>query len=283
MSKTILITGGTGFVGSNLIQYLNSNYEVINLGRNKNHLCKNIYWDLKEQLDKKINFKVDVIIHCASIVGNSDINKSEYIDINVKSTLELLEFCYKKRIKKFIYISTGGVYGYNKDISNEEDCCSPIDIYSLSKYFSEQLCDLYNKNISIIILRLFFPYGNSNNTRLINNLIENIKQEKEITLNKNGLPLINPIHISDVINVLSKLVEVNCEGTFNLCGDEYISIENLCYKIASILKKDNLNLIYKDKAISNLIGSNSKICELLNYKMSTNLNEGIKRIILEYR
>lgn len=279
MTGRILITGGTGFIGSNLIDSLKNNYEFINLGRSNNRSCKNVYWDLMGNLNTKIDDKIDAVIHCASIVGNSNLNKSNYIDINVKSTLELLEFCLKNHVKKFVYISTGGVYGYNKKELGEDNGCNPIDIYSLSKYFSEKLCDLYKDKISIVILRMFFPYGNGQRGRLISNLVNDILQGKEINLNKNGLPMINPIHITDVVSILKGILKINCSGIFNICGDECISIEDLCKKISYNYNSSTPKFIYNNNCVTNLMGSNKKICNLLEFNMKVNLDKGIKLLV----
>lgn len=276
MSRKILITGGTGFVGSNLIHSLMNNYEFISIGRSKNNLCNNIYWDYNGNLSQKINTRIDLVIHCASIVGNSNLDKSQYIDVNVKSTLELLEFCFKNNVKKFIYLSTGGVYGYNNNEFSEDAECNPLDIYSMSKFFSEKLCSLYNDKISIIILRLFFPYGIGQNGRLISSLISKVLKGEEITLNKNGYPIINPIHIIDVSNIISKLLEIECSGIFNICGDECISVEDLCKKIAFNYNVERINLVYNNNYCTNLIGCNKKVCDFLNYKMNIDLDTGIK-------
>lgn len=275
MTKNILITGGTGFIGSNLIKSLNKEYRCINIGRGKSAFCENIYWDLKERLICNNNIDIDTVIHSASIVGEVKITKSDYIDINVKSTLELLEYCVKNNVKKFIYISTGGVYGHHEKTLNEDNQCNPLDIYSASKYFSEKLCDLYKDKISIVILRLFFPYGNGQRGRLFSNLVENIVNNKEITLNKGGLPIINPIHVFDVVNILKKVIEIECNGIFNVCGNEHISLQGLCEKIALHANIKKLNIVYRDNNVDNLAGSNEKVFKLLNYKASIDLDTGI--------
>ncbi|MFU0823722.1 NAD-dependent epimerase/dehydratase family protein [Clostridium sp.] len=276
MEKRLLITGGTGFIGSNLIELLGSTYECINIGRNKNEKCENIKWNLKDPLYNFNIPQVDAIIHCASIVGNKNIPKSEYIDVNLKSTLELLELSVKNNIKRFIYISSGGVYGYSEKILTEENNCYPQDIYSMSKYLSEELCRLYENKISIVILRMFFPYGNGQNGRLISSLINNILQGNKIILNKNGLPIINPIHINDVVEIIKGIIESNCRGVFNVCGNEYFSVEELCRKIALSIGINNLKLVHTESEVKNLMGSNKKICDLLNYSMKINIEKGIK-------
>jgi len=276
MSKKILITGGTGFIGRNLINSINTENHIINIGRNKNSMCDNIFWNLKDNLDSLSLNNVDAIIHCASIVGNENINKSQYIDINVKSTLELLEFATKNKIKKFILISTGGVYGFSKKILDEKDSCNAKEIYSLSKYFSEKVCELYKGKISIVILRLFFPYGEGQKGRLISNLCNNILKKNKIMLNKKGQPIINPVHILDVVNIIKNIIKNDLEGTFNICGNELISIEQICRKIAILANIDDAKFIYGDNDIDNLMGNSKKICRTLNYDMKINLDEGLR-------
>lgn len=275
MPRSLLLTGGTGFIGANLIKLLKDDYQVINVGRNESPNCENIFWDLSSKLE--LNIKPDMVIHCASIVGNNSVpDKTSYIDINVKSTLHLLEYCKAMNIKKFIYLSTGGVYGYNNDICKENSICNPIDIYSMSKYFSEMLFKLYESDISITVLRLFFPYGKGQNGRLISNLIYNITKSNSIYLNKNGLPIVNPIHIIDVIEIIKKVIETDISGTFNVCGNELISIEDLCIKIAQHVGIKNVKVVYHDRNVANLIGDNSKICSILNYQPKIDLDYGIR-------
>jgi len=283
MSKKILITGGTGFIGRNLINSINTENHIINIGRNKNSMCDNIFWNLKDNLDSLLLNNVDAIIHCASIVGNENINKSQYIDINVKSTLELLEFATKNKIKKFILISTGGVYGFSKKILDEKDSCNTKEIYSLSKYFSEKVCELYKGKISIVILRLFFPYGEGQKGRLISNLCNNILKKKKIMLSKKGQPIINPVHIFDVVNIIKNIIKNDLEGTFNICGNELISIEQICTKIAVLANIDDAKFIYSDNDIDNLIGNSKKICRTLNYDMKINLDEGLRLFLMSLK
>lgn len=276
MLKKVLITGGTGFIGSNLIKFLGNEYYFINIGRNENVYCENVLWNLVDDLDEMQIDNVDIIIHCASIVGKDASSKSDYIDINVKSTLRLLEFCARNNIKKFILISTGGVYGLNENILNENDICNPNEIYSLSKFFSEKISELYKNKISIVVLRMFFPYGEGQNGRLLTNLTHNLINKNKITINKNGKPIINPIHIIDVVNIMKHIIESDCKGTFNICGNELISIKELCIKIAKELNISNYNFVYNTDSVSNLIGDNRKVCRMFDYNMKISIDKGIK-------
>lgn len=278
--KTILITGATGFLGNSIVSNLMSKYEFINVGRSENTFCKNIYWDLKNTLNIEHEINSKIAIHCASIVGsNSKIAVSDYLDINVKSTAALLDLCVKKNVDKFILISTGGVYGYNDKPMKESDRCNPEEIYSLSKYFSEKICELYKDKIQIIILRLFFPYGNYKSDRLINRLITNILNGKSVCLNHDGHPIVNPIHIVDLVNIIEIFLNSNSKGIFNVSGNEEISIENLCNLISIKAKITPSKYIYNNIILKNMIGNNDKLNMLINYKQQVSLSQGIDELV----
>ncbi|MBK1813403.1 NAD(P)-dependent oxidoreductase [Clostridium sp. YIM B02505] len=271
----LLITGGSGFIGTHLVNSLNSIYNITNLGRTKNPMCSNIYWDLKTGLDDVIIPPPCAVIHCASIVNSKSTDNYEYIDVNVKSTIALLEFCIKNSVKKFIFLSSGGVYGYSKKPLSEYDSCKPEGIYLLSKYFSEKICNLYKDRLDIIILRPFFPYGEGQKGRLISNLFYDILNNNVISLNRNGHPKINPIYISDLIDVIKLVIENDVSGIFNACGDDIISIEELCNVIVQITGKKNLRFFYKETDTEDLVGDNSQLYSHLNYKLNINLEQGL--------
>ena len=280
MYKNIIITGATGFVGSNLVNTFSDNDRVYSLGRKSSGECENIYWNLKDNLKNiKLPGSIDTVIHCAAIVGEDNCSKKEYIEINLISTLELLEFCKNAGITQFIYISTGGIYGFGKFPFREEDQPKPQGIYNLSKYFSEELCKQYNDKFMITILRIFFPYGKGQKKRLISNLIEQINRGEKITLNNNGGPLINPIYVDDICTIIKKVVDNRLRGTFNLCGNDIISIKELCEIISQKLKTQIPEFCFNGKEAENLIGKNEKIQLVLNSCIKTNISEGLTKMI----
>lgn len=280
MNKNIIITGATGFVGSNLVSTFLENDRVYSLGRNSSVNCENIYWNLKDSLENiKLPSSIDTVIHCAAIVGEGNYSKKEYIEVNLISTLELLEYCKNAGVTQFIYISTGGVYGFGKSPFTEEDQPKPQGIYNLSKYFSEELCIQYNDKLKITILRTFFPYGRGQKRRFISNLIEQIKHGKEIALNNDGMPLINPIYVGDLCTIVKKVVDSRLEGTFNVCGNETLSVKELCEIIRQKLQVENLDICFNGKEVQNLLGKNEKIQYISNNCIKTKISEGIEKMI----
>lgn len=260
---------------------MNEQYSCINLGRNINTGCQNIYWDLKGGLKSVyIPDQIKTIIHCASIVGENRSTNDDYLDINVQSTLQLLELCEERNITHFVYISSGAVYGFKKRKCMESDHCYPQGFYGLSKYFSELLCKQYSGPIKICILRLFFPYGVNQANGLMPNLINKIIHNQIIELNVGGKPCINPVNIVDVCNILNQIIDEEITGIFNIAGTEVFSIIDICELLKQKLGQ-KYQLAYNEnfKQVKNLIGSNYKICKELNYNFQMNFTEGLDQIL----
>lgn len=158
--KKILISGSSGFIGSNLIENLCVNNKLLYCLYNTQLVVKMnnttyIQQDFNKPLDiSKLPQDIDCIIHLAATFNKKSENP-ELFQINTVSTLNLLDYGRKIGIKKFIFASTGGIYGYYTHPLKEENAKNPLDFYSLSKYESEILVDYYSQYFSTIILRFF--------------------------------------------------------------------------------------------------------------------------------
>ena len=174
----VLVTGGAGFIGSNMVNVLEENgHDVIiidNLSTGKINNIRTIkpttkfyLQDIRNQEIKKI-FEVeqpDIIIHFAAqasviqLVNNPILDE----DINLHGLLNLITASIENQIKKFIFISTGGaIYGDSKTIPTDENC-PPVALspYALTKHTSENYLKVFNRlhNLKYTILRLANVYG----------------------------------------------------------------------------------------------------------------------------
>lgn len=173
---TILITGGAGFIGSNLIdKLLEQNNKMITIDNFDNYYNpqikeKNIL-EIRENMKKLdidekyfklyrgdirnkdnlriifIENKIDLVIHLAAMAGvrSSIINPEYYYEVNVMGTLNLLDTIKEKRVKKLIFASSSSIYGNNQKIPFGEDDIvnNPISPYAASKKAGELLCHTY--------------------------------------------------------------------------------------------------------------------------------------------
>jgi len=181
----ILVTGGTGFIGSHLIErLLEEGYEVVCLDNfndyyNPQIKRNNIKPYLREKRfnlieadirDKDIlekvfeKYRFQKIIHLAAQAGVRFSLKQPnlYVDVNVNGTLNLLELSREYKIKNFIFGSSSSVYGGTREIPfSEEGKLEPISPYGVSKRAGELLCYTYNHlyNLPVTVLRFFTVYG----------------------------------------------------------------------------------------------------------------------------
>lgn len=281
----ILITGCSGFIGSHLLNYLSSNkYQVFCISRTP--LCRNTTKasHFQQDISKKVNLKkifpnIDCIIHLAAIMDRT-VRNLEMFKINTLSTLYLLEYGKEIGIKKFIFASSGAVYGYCTTTLSETSSINPVDFYGLSKYQSELFVNYYSKYFSTVIFRLFFPYGPGQVKGIIPQLTEKIKNKIPIIIYNENCPKINPIYITDVIRVIEK--SLSLEGNnyiLNICGDEIFSIKKLSLLIGKYLGIKPVFTYIDDKKIKNLIGDNTLMKKVLKINPEVPFEEGIKKYL----
>ena len=180
--EKILITGGAGFIGLNLVKHLHKKKNKIyvidlpkKIKRYKKKLsgCVLIPGNIEnENLFNKINKKVDTIYHLAAKCSTEVSEKMPIncLKTNVLGTTNLFNWSIKNRPKKIVFTSSMAVYGKVASNAKENYNCKPISIYGISKLAGEKiLSKLESKHTKVIILRLFNVYGPGQN-------MENMKQ-----------------------------------------------------------------------------------------------------------
>jgi len=171
--KKILVTGGAGFIGSNLVDKLvEVGHEVIiidNLSTGKkeniNPAAKFVLADIRNFDEIKLYFNgVDWVFHTAALarVQPSIEDPKTFNDVNVNGTLNVLLAAKKAGVKKFIFSSSSSIYGNQTEMPLREDMpAQPISPYALQKYIGELYCRLFSEiyNLPTVSLRYFNVYG----------------------------------------------------------------------------------------------------------------------------
>ena len=244
--KNILITGGCGYVGVQLVpRLLDNNYKVIvidtcwfgnNLKKNKNLII--IKKDIRDIEEKYFN-NIDTVIHLASISNDpsSELNPKLAWEVGPLATYKILEICVKKKIKNFFYASSGSVYGVSKKNKvTEKTDLLPISDYNKQKMVTEKILETYSKKIRIVVIRPATVCGFSERLRLdvtVNILTYQAYKNKIITV-FGGKQIRPNIHISDMIEIyLFLLKNKKIEGTFN-AGFENLSVLKIAKKIQKL-------------------------------------------------
>lgn len=291
----IIITGINGFIGQHLAKkLLEKNHTVIGIGKEDKSKISGIYYYKGNILDnfflKNTIEDCDAIIHLAALTSHKDIseNKSETQEINLAGTKNVLEVFSKSKTKKFIYPSTGKVYGKIHYLPiDEKHPTEPLNILGKSKLQVEKLIGSYkNENKQFIIFRIFNVYGKGQDENfLIPTIFKQLSEgKKEITLGDVKAKR-DYIYIDDLVDAFILAIEQRVKNgifIYNICtqvSSSAAQIINLINKIKKIkIKiKVNHNLIRKDES-SDEYGSFKLARKELNWYPKINLEEGLRKI-----
>ncbi len=301
-----LVTGVAGFIGSHLSEaLLKLNHSVVGLDNFDQFYSRSIKArNLETSLNHK-NFqfleqdicdaealetilrenKFDAIIHLAAKAGvRNSINKpSEYFEVNVNGTLNLLEAMRKTEHKKLIFASSSSVYGNNKKVpfSEIDSVDSPISPYAASKKAAEQICFTYHHlyKFDMFALRFFSVYGPRQRPDMgISKFIDAFINKKPITMFGDGMSRRDYTYIDDIIDGTLKAID-RCSGfeIINLGESKTISLKNLIDEIKLITKKETEihSLPMQAGDVFQTNADISKAETLLDYSPKFGIKEGL--------
>ena len=261
----ILVTGGAGFIGRYLVEYLcdnnqvtiyddlsNSDIEKISFLISRGvRFIKGDVLDFEKLLESSKNF--DVIIHLAakSDVAESVINPKETINVNLNGTINVLKCCVQNKIRKIIFASSASVYGDSSDIISEKSATIPLSPYGKSKLDAEiqirKFADEFG--FDAIILRLFNVYGKGQNDQyagVISKFLKNISENKPLIIYGDGKQTRDFVSVYDVIRAIECAISSENSGTYNIASGKSISINELAEIIVSSSGK-KLDIIHKEE------------------------------------
>ncbi len=259
-------------IGGEIAKSLHDTYKVIAINRRKSkgapEIEQRIVPELHDESILDCKFPDSpTFIHAAAAINEHDLDK--YWTANVEVTRKLLELARISKAKHFIFISTGGVYGYRKKhFFSEDSRLTPFGVYGHTKRIGEDLVKMYCDQYAIpcTILRLYFPFSLFQKKGLFTFIKNSIMEEKEMILNIDGAPKIQPLHCNDIISALHKLLAKEPSGlkVYNLCGDEILSFQEIVDIYSQALNK-NAKCIQGDNDIGDMLSDNSLIKKDLDW------------------
>lgn len=292
MKQNILILGGLGFIGQNLVEELFNEYNLIVFDYGKANNNQNFHYfkgdfTRKEDLERVFREnKIDLVIHSISTTIPSSDNIVYDIDSNLISTINLLELISKYSVPKILYISSGGtVYGLieNKNSVDENHPTNPICSHGINKLAIEKYIYLYHHlyNIDYLILRLSNPFGEyhiSDKQGLINVTLKKILKKEKITIWGDGEVIRDYIYIKDGVRIIRELIEKNISNQIINVGsgqghstNEILSIIRNLFGDFEIVNKEARNF-----DVPKIVLDTSKLKSLIKYKL-TPIEEGINK------
>lgn len=245
----VLVTGGSGYVGSYVVQALiRSGHEVISLSRRnpQPHATKNFKIDLSnEQSVKTISDNLercDAIVHAAAAISHKDW-QGELTTVNCAGTQGIFQLAAQWKISRFIYLSSISVLGTPRVIPIDElHPVKPASIYSASKLFGEYLTNILYEiyGIPSLSLRLTSPVGPfSPKNRIFSTFVANALRGEPLKLIGQGGRRQNYVDVRDVADLISKSLECSVSGVVNAGGSESISNVSLAKLCISVLESSS--------------------------------------------
>jgi nucleoside-diphosphate-sugar epimerase len=305
--KRVLVTGGSGFIGSHLIRQLRKAGADVAVTVRYGNIVKNIRlaecWndirvieaDLRNRgaLDAIRDFAPQVVFHLAAYhhVGQSFKQVEECFDVNAKGSANLFDVCTEA--EKFVYVATSEVYGHQESVPFIETMQPmPMSPYAITKYAGELYARMKQRiggAMSIVILRPFNAYGPYQSTKAIipELIIKSLRGEPIRTTCGEQTREFN--FVTNLTDGMIKAAEHpgRIDGPINLSAAEEIQICKLVRKIAEITQtRSSIEigaLSYRPNEIWRMYGDSTRAHDVLGWKPAINLEQGLSLTVDWFR
>ncbi|ETT50042.1 NAD-dependent epimerase/dehydratase [Paenibacillus sp. FSL R7-269] len=294
----IVVTGGAGFIGSNIVD------ELIDLGH-RVLIVDNLSTGKKENINKSADFSLidinslklvelftefqpEIVIHHAAQVSVSKSLIDPLLDqeLNIRGTINLLQACVNSKVKKIIYASSAAVYGTPKYLPiNEDHSTLPTSFYGISKFVPESYIKVFSElyGMDYTILRYANVYGprqdHLGEGGVVSIFINNVLEENSLSIFGDGLQTRDFIFVRDVVSANVAALSKGSEGLFNIGTNTRVSLKELVDIISEVTKKDIVcrNLEPKIGDIKDSCLDNGKANLELQWMPEYSLEKGLRK------
>jgi UDP-glucose 4-epimerase len=291
-----LVTGGAGFIGSNLVdRLLELGHEVVVIDNEYSDAHDHFYWNEKAQNYKydirdyentrSLYDDVDYVFHFAAEarIQPAILNPIEAVSINAVGTCTVLQCAREAGVKRVMYSSTSSAYGMNETPNIEtqyEDCLNP---YSVSKVSGEKLCRMYTKlyGLPTVIFRYFNVYGERQPLRgqyapVIGIFLRQKSNNEPLTIIGDGNQRRDFTYVGDVCqaNILAATTEVDFDSfgqVYNVGTGNNYSVN----QIARVISNNTVNIPPRPGEARISLANNKKLRETFGWEPTMNLYEWI--------
>lgn len=304
----VALTGGAGFIGSNLARELSKGDEILILDDLSTGRIENIREVLKKDnvtfvkgsiTDLRLleqSFKgIEYVLHQAAMTSvQRSLNHPLWtFEVNIKGTLNVLIAARDAGVKKVIYASSSSVYGDTPSLPKREDMePSPLSPYAATKLTGEHYCRIFHEiyGLKTVSLRYFNVYGprqpyDSQYAAVIPKFITLMLAGKSPPVYGNGRQTRDFTFVEDVVRASILALKKNALGEFNISTGSNISILDLVEKINQILGTDIRSTQEKPRVgdVRNSLGDISKAKKILGYEPRNSLEEGLRKTIAWFK
>ena len=284
----VLVTGGTGFIGTEVVKQLHvKGYEITILDKKDKPSELEYVKYIKGDLSSPARCVMacanqDYVIHLAAKarIPESFINPDEYFDSNVTGTRNILTAASAVGIRKFVFASSSSVYGNNTPPNKPTHKPDPLNYYAMSKLFGEHLCRQYKImfNLNYNILRFFTVYSENQPTSLLfGKFASLVKEGKPVTIHGDGEFKRDYVHVSDVATACITSMESRVQNdTFNVGTGTSISVNTVVDVLKTFVPTLTAINVEKPRGYApETLADISKTKNLLNWSPKVKIEKGL--------
>ena len=287
-TKKVLITGGTGLIGTQTIPLLKEqgvNVYALTIGDEQSSegltYIKSNLFD-KNNIEKIMqDIRPEYLLHYAWL-STGLFNDNTNFDF-LTSSIDLLKSFVKNGGKRVVMAGTYAEYGYHNEILSEDMPAEPINIYSRCKDFVRQISEAYckNNNVSFGWGRIFSAFGKETDPRrLTSDVINHLKSNQPVTI-RSGSLVRDYIYTKDIAAAFVKFLMSDVEGIVNICTGQETTIHDYVMKIAKIMDAENL-VIFNEQASPQqvrVVGNPRRLNNEVGFIPRYTIEEGLREII----
>ena len=297
MKPKSLVTGGAGFIGSNLVdKLLTMGHEVIVIDNQFSEAHDQFYWNFHSKnyrmdirdysLTRKLYDGVDYVFHFAAEarIQPAIENPIEAVSINSLGTCTVLQCAREAGVKRVMYSSTSSGYGMNEPPNVEtqpDDCLNP---YSVSKVNGEKLCKMYTSlyGLETVCFRYFNVYGNRQPLKgqyapVIGIFLRQLAAGEPLTIVGDGEQRRDFTHVDDVVNANIKAALANIDDKcFGQVYNVGTGLNHSINEIAAMISDNKINISARPGEAKISLANNTKLRETFDWEPTVKLEDWIK-------
>lgn len=299
----IVITGGAGFIGSNLAEVLskdNANEVIVlddlstgKLANTKEMAIKFVNGSITDlELLQTVFKDVDYVLHQAAIpsVPRSINEPIASNNANITGTLNVLVAARDRNVKKVVYASSSSVYGDTPKLPKREDMTpTPLSPYAVTKLTGEHYCNVFNEvyGLKTVALRYFNVYGpkqdpHSDYAAVIPKFVSRVLRDEPPLIYGDGQQTRDFTFVKDVVTANIRAMKSDATGVFNIASGNRITIQELAELVMKLMGKD-LGVILEEPRKGDVLHSLADVSKAKagfgyepGYRLETGLEETVK-------
>jgi UDP-glucose 4-epimerase len=280
---TTLLTGGTGFLGSALLEPLAEHDDVVAMHRPglTPPEIDRVTWiaqDLAGPLVAELPDRIDAIVHLAQSRRYREFPDTalDIFDLNVAAAVRLFDYARRAGARSFVLASSGAVYTPGPKPLRETDELAPSNLYATCKLAAEQTAVHFGDFFDIAMLRYFFIYGPGQRDMFIPGIVNRVTNGMPVTLSSESGIRVNPVFVDDAVAATLAALDSSGVTPYNVAGPDVVSLREMASAIGEIVGAEPE--FAQGTPAPDLIADTGRMSEGLAAPR-VSINEGLRRTI----